>query len=356
MIEKLVIGAAMALAMVAGVHAQPMDKVKAGFVYVGPIGDHGWSYQHDQGRLAVEKALGDKVETTFVENVAEGPDAERVIRELANSGHNIIFTTSFGFMQPTLKVAKQFPDVKFEHATGYMRADNLATYSARFYEGRYVIGRIAGKMSKSGIVGYVASVPIPEVVRGINSFLLGMQSVRPDARIKVVWVNEWYNPSKEAAAAQALIDQGADIITQHTDSAAPLQVAETRGVVGFGQASDMINFAPKAQLTSIVDDWSEYYTKRVTAVLEGTWKSQDLWGGFAAHMVKMAPYTNLPDDVKQMALETEAAIREGKLHPFKGPIFRQDGTQVIGEGETLTDEVLLSMDYYVKGVEGELPK
>ena len=356
MIKKLVIGAAVALVTAAAVHAEPMDKVKAAFVYVGPIGDHGWSYQHNQGRLAVEKALGDKVETTFVENVAEGPDAERVIRELANSGNNIIFTTSFGFMQPTLKVAKQFPDVKFEHATGYMRADNVATYSARFYEGRYVIGQIAGKMSKSGIVGYVASVPIPEVVRGINSFILGMQSVRPDARIKVVWVNEWYNPSKESAAAQALIDQGADVITQHTDSAAPLQVAESRGVVGFGQASDMINFAKKAQLTAIVDDWSEYYTTRVKAVLDGTWESQDLWGGFAAHMVKMAPYTNLPDDVKQMAMDTETAIREGKLHPFKGPIFRQDGTQVIGEGETLTDEVLLSMDYYVKGVEGDLPK
>jgi len=353
-IGRVMMGAVLALMTAAGALAQ--DKVKAGFVYIGPVGDHGWSYQHNEGRLAVEKAFGDRVETTFVENIAEGPDAERVIGELASSGHDIIFTTSFGFMQPTLKVARQFPDVKFEHATGYMTADNLATYSARFYEGRYVIGQIAGKMSKSGIVGYVASVPIPEVMQGINAFMLGMQSVRPDGRIKVIWLNEWYNPAKESDAAKALIDQGADVITQHTDSPAPLQVAEARGVVVFGQASDMIAFAPKAQLTSIVDDWSEYYISRIRAVQDGSWKSQDIWGGFAAHMVKMAPYTNLPDEVKQMAMETESAIREGRIHPFQGPIVRQDGREVVGKGETLNDESLLSMDFYVKGVEGDLPK
>lgn len=347
--------AAVAIAAVPAV-AVAKDKVKAGFVYVGPIGDHGYSYQHDQGRLAMAKALGDKVETTFVENVAEGPDAERVIRELAQSGHDIVFTTSFGFMNPTVKVAERFPDVKFEHATGYKRADNVATYSARFYEGRYVIGQIAGKMSKTGIVGYVASFPIPEVVRGINSFMLGMQSVRPDAKIKIVWVNSWFDPAKEGDAAKALIDQGADIITQHTDSPAPLQVAEQRGVFAFGQASDMIKFAPKAQLTAIIDDWSSYYISRVKAVLDDSWKSEDVWGGFAADMVKMAPFTNMPDDVAAMAAETEKAIHDGKLHPFQGPIFKQDGTEVAKEGEVLSDEVLLGMNYYVKGIDDQLPQ
>ncbi|MGE0845573.1 MAG: BMP family ABC transporter substrate-binding protein [Flavobacteriaceae bacterium] len=347
--------AAVAIAAVPAV-AVAKDKVKAGFVYVGPIGDHGYSYQHDQGRLAMAKALGDKVETTFVENVAEGPDAERVIRELAQSGHDIVFTTSFGFMNPTVKVAERFPDVKFEHATGYKRAENVATYSARFYEGRYVIGQIAGKMSKTGIVGYVASFPIPEVVRGINSFMLGMQSVRPDAKIKIVWVNSWFDPAKEGDAAKALIDQGADIITQHTDSPAPLQVAEQRGVFAFGQASDMIKFAPKAQLTAIIDDWSSYYISRVKAVLDDSWKSEDVWGGFAADMVKMAPFTNMPDDVAAMAAETEKAIHDGKLHPFQGPIFKQDGTEVAKEGEVLSDEVLLGMNYYVKGIDDQLPQ
>ena len=251
--------------------AAAADKLKVGFVYVGPVSDFGWTHQHDQGRQALQKALGDKVETSFVESVKEGPDAERVIDQLASSGHGLIFTTSFGYMNATVKVAKRYPDVKFEHATGYKRAANLATYAARFYEGRYVAGVIAGKLSKSNIVGYVGSVPIPEVVRGINSFMLGAHSVNPAMKIKIVWVNAWYDPGKEGDAAKALIDQGADIISQHTDSAAPLQVAETRGVKGFGQASDMIAFAPKAQLTAIVDNWSDYYTARAKAVSSRAW-------------------------------------------------------------------------------------
>ena len=332
------------------------DKLKVGFIYVGPIGDHGWTYTHDQGRLMVEEALGDKVETVYVENVPEGPDAERAITRLARDGAGLIFTTSFGYMDPTNKVAKNFPDVKFEHATGYKRADNVATYSARFYEGRYVIGQIAASVSKSGVAGYVASFPIPEVVRGINAFMLGAQSVNPDFKVKVVWVNSWFDPGKEADAAKVMIGQGADVISQHTDSTAPLQIAEEKGVVGFGQASDMIHFAPKAQLTSIIDAWGPYYVARTQAVLDGTWESMDTWDGMGAGMVVMAPYTNLSDDVVAMATETAEKIRTGAMHVFDGPIHRQDGEMVIGEGEHLDDGTLLGMNWYVQGVDDELPQ
>ena len=308
-------------------------QTKVGFIYVGPIGDHGWTYRHEQGRLAIEKAFGDKVKTTFVESVKEGPDAERVIRQLAATGHKLIFTTSFGFMNPTLKVAKRFPNVRFEHATGYKQAKNVGTYSARFYQGRYIAGVIAGKLSKSNKVGYVASFPIPEVVRGINAFLLGARSVNPAMRISVVWVNSWYDPGKEGDAAKALIDQGADIITQHTDSPAPLQVAENRGVKGFGQASDMVHFAPKAQLSAIIDNWDNYYVDRTRAVLDGTWKSQDVWYGLKEGMVEMAPYKNMPADVAALAQKTEDAIRNGTLHPFAGPIKDQSGKLVVEAGK-----------------------
>ena len=332
------------------------DKVKVGFVYVGPVGDHGWSYQHDQGRQAIEAALGDKAETTFVESVAEGQDAERVIRQLASTGHDLIFTTSFGFMNPTLKVAKQFPNVKFEHATGYKRADNVSTYAARFYEGRYIIGRIAGQMTKSNVIGYIASFPIPEVVRGINSFAQGLRSVNPDAQVKVVWVNSWFDPGKESDAAKTLIDQGADILTQHTDSPAPLQVAQERGIMGFGQASDMHQFAPTAQLTSIVDDWSEYYVSRAQAVLDGSWESSDTWDGLAQEMVVMSPYADsLPAEVKADAEKIQAALTSGELHAFKGPINNQAGEVMIAEGENASDDMLLGMDWYVEGVDGQLP-
>ena len=333
--------------------AMAADKVKVGFVYVGPVGDHGWSYRHDIGRQAIEAALGDKVETSFVESVKEGPDAERVLRDLASRGHNLIFTTSFGFMNPTIKVAKRHKDVMFEHATGYKRAPNVATYAGRFYEGRTVIGKIAGRMTKSGIVGYIGSFPIPEVVRGINAFTLALQSERPDAVVKVVWANTWYDPGKEGDAAKALIDQGADIIVQHTDSPAALQVAEQRGVYAFGQASDMAAFAPKAQLTAIVDNWDKYYVSRAKAVLDGTWESGDTWGGLNTGMVEMAPYGDaVPDDVRKLADETVAAIKDGSLHPFTGPVMDQAGTVRIPEGETASDEMLLGMDWYVPGVEG----
>ena len=353
--KKIMGLAAAALLGFSVIGAEAADKLKVGFIYVGPIGDHGWSYQHNQGRLAIEKEFGDKIETVYIENVSEGPDAERAIERLARDGAGLIFTTSFGFMNPTLKVAEKFPDVKFEHATGYKRSDNLSTYSARFYEGRYVIGQMAAKMSKTGTAGYVGSVPIPEVVRGINSFMLGAQSVNPDFKVKVVWVNSWYDPGKEADAAKALLDQGADVISQHTDSPAPLQVAEERGAVGFGQASDMIAFAPKAQLTAIVDDWSAYYIRRVQAVLDGTWKSEDVWGGFDKDMVVMAPYTNVPEDVAKEAAATAEKIRSGEFHPFTGPIFKQDGSEAVGAGIIIDDGTLLGMNWYVKGIDDKLP-
>ncbi len=345
-----------AVAIAAASTAFAAEKLKVGFVYVGPVGDFGYSYQHDQGRQAMQKALGDKVETTFLENVPE-TDSDRSIEQLARSGHKLIFTTSFGYMEPTLRVAKKFPGVKFEHATGYKRAENVATYTAKFHEGRYVIGQIAGKMTKTNTIGYVASFPIPEVVAGINAFMLGAQSVNPDVKVKIVWANTWFDPGKEADAAKALLAQGADIISQHTDSAAPLQEAEKAGKLGFGQASDQMRFAPKAQMTAIVDDWSSYYIERTKAVLNGTWKSKDTFGGMDADMVHMAPFANMPDDVKKMAEETFAAIKTKKLNPFKCPVLDQDGKAVeCKDGKALTDKQITSMNWYVKGVDDKLPK
>ncbi|MYZ49395.1 BMP family ABC transporter substrate-binding protein [Propylenella binzhouense] len=347
--------AAAALVLAAG-GAGAQEKLKVGFIYVGPHNDGGWSQRHDVARQEIEKALGDKVETTYVENVSEGPDAERVIEQLARAGNKLIFTTSFGFMNPTLKVAQRFKDVKFEHATGFKQAANVATYNARFYEGRYILGQIAAKMSKTGVAGYIGSFPIPEVVMGINAYALGARSINPDFKIKVVWANTWHDPGKEADAAKVLLDQGADIIAQHTDSPAPLQIAAERGAYGFGQASDMIEFAPKNQLTAIIDNWGPYYIERVKAVLDGTWKSHDVWYGIPEGMVQMAPYTNMPDDVKKMAEETEEKIRTGQLHPFAGPIKKQDGSVAAEAGKTIPDSELLGMNYYVEGVEGDLPK
>src|SRR5690349_14048325 len=265
------------LAVTAG-GAGAADKLKACWVYVGPHNDGGYSEGHDKGRQMVDKELGDKVETSYVENVPEGPDAERAIERLARSGCKIVFTTSFGFMDPTLKVAAKFPDVKFEHATGFKTAENVTTYNARFYEGRYIIGQIAAKQSKAGVAGYIVSFPIPEVIMGINSFMLGAQSVNPNFKVKIVWVNSWYDPGKEADAAKVLFGQGADLIVQHTDSTAALQIAEEKGLKGFGQSSDMIKFAPHAQLTANTDNWGDYYVQEVKKVLDGTWKSGVTWG------------------------------------------------------------------------------
>ena len=346
--------AGLAIAAITGASAQ--EKLKVGFIYVGPIGDMGWSYQHEVGRKAIEEAYKGKIDTTYLENVNEGPDAERSIEQLVRAGNKLIYTTSFGFMDATAKVAKKYPNVMFEHATGYKRDKNLATYSGRFYEGRYIQGQIAAKMSKTGTIGYIGSFPIPEVVSGINAMMLGAQSVRPDMKVKIIWVNSWYDPGKEAAAARALADQGADILTQHTDSAAAMQFANDRGILAFGQDTDMIKFGPKAQLTSIMNNWGPYYIERVKAELDGTWKSEDFWGGLKSKLVVMAPYTNMPDDVKKLAMETEAAITEGKLQPFKCPIVSQDGKEVECKGGThLDDGQVLGMNFYVKGIDEKIP-
>src|SRR5688500_1359028 len=334
-------------------------KVKACFIYVGPIGDFGWSYQHHQGALEAQKNLGGEgeVELAYLESVPEGADAERALERFARSGCNIIFTTSFGYMDATNAVAKKFPDVKFEHATGFKReSPNVATYNSKFHEGRYVQGIIAAKMSKAGVAGYIGSFPIPEVVMGINAFVLGAQSVNPDFKLKVVWANTWFDPGKEADAAKALIDQGVDIITQHTDSTAPMQVATERGIKAFGQASDMIKFGPETQLTSIVDDWGPYYIERVKAVIDGSWQQQDVWGGMKEGHVVMAPYTNKHDDVKKLAAETEAKIKSGEFNTFTGPISKQHGTEWLKAGEVSDDGTLLGMNFYVKGVDDKLPK
>ncbi|WP_299439501.1 BMP family ABC transporter substrate-binding protein [uncultured Rhodospira sp.] len=351
-------GAGLAAASALGVPARAADDpLKVGFIYVGPVGDYGWSYQHDQGRLAVEEEFGDAVETTFVESVPEGADAERVLTQLAAGGHGLIFTTSFGFMNPTLKVARRFPDVKFEHCTGYKRADNVSTYAARFYEGRYVIGVIAGLMTKSNVIGYIGAVPIPEVVRGINAFTQGLRSVNPEATVKVIWVNAWYDPAKEREVAETLVAQGADILSQHTDSPAPIQVAAEKGIHAFGQATDMRQFGPEAHLTAIEDDWRDYYIQRTRAVLDGTWESTDTWGGLASGMVRITDYNDaLPERVVAAAETSRAAIEAGTFHPLSGPLRNQAGEVVIPEGEAPTDEALLSMDWFVEGVQGRVPK
>jgi simple sugar transport system substrate-binding protein len=332
------------------------DKLKVGFIYLGPVGDMGWTYQHEVGRQGLVKDLGDKIETTYLENVPEGPDAERSIEQLVRSGHKLIFTTSFGYMDPTLKVAKKYPGVHFEHATGYKRDKNMATYSGRWYEARYIQGQIAGKMSKTGVLGYIVSFPIPEVIMGINATMLGAQSINPNIKVKIIWVNTWFDPGKEADAAKALLDQGADVIMQHTDSPAAVQIAAARGALAFGQDSDMIKFGPKTQLTSIVDNWAPYYEERVKAELAGKWTSTDTWGGLKSKLVVMAPYTNMPDDVKKMAEATEAAIVAGTLHPFKCPVIAQDGKAVeCKNGKNLDDGQILSMNFYVKGVDDKMP-
>lgn len=346
------LSAASAMVLVAA-SAQAQDKFKACFVYVGSHTDGGYSEGHDHGRQFLEKELGDKVQTSFVENVAEA-DSERTFERLAREGCNIVFGTSFGFMDPELKVAKRFPKVLFEHATGFKTADNMATYNARFYEGRYIQGQIAAKMSKAGLAGYIVSFPIPEVIMGINSFTLGAQSINPDFKVKIVWVRSWFDPGKEADAAKALFDQGADIVAQHTDSPAPLQIAQERGLHGFGQASDMISFAPKAQYTAIVDNWGPYYVERVKAAMDGTWKSQQSWEGLKEKILVMAPYTNLPDDVKKMAEETEAKI-VGGWNPFTGPVSKQDGSPWLKDGEVSDDGTLLGMNFYVKGIDDAIP-
>ena len=354
-LTKLLASAALAAGLATAAIAQ--DKTKVGFVYVGPVGDGGWTYEHDQGRLAVEAEFGDQVETVFVENVAEGPDSERVMTQMALDGADLIFTTSFGFMDPTINVAKKFPNVKFEHATGYKRSDNVSSYSARFYEGRAVQGHIAGNMTESNIVGYIGSFPIPEVIRGINASYLHAKKVNPDVEFKIIWVYTWFDPAKEADAAKTLIDQGADVILQHTDSTAPqAAAAEAGNVVTFGQASDMSEYAPFPRVSSIIDNWSPYYIARTKAVIDGTWSSVDTWDGISTGMVEIGEISDrVPADVKAEAEAMAAAIGAGEYHPFTGPITKQDGTAWLAEGDVADDGTLAGMNFYVEGIEGEIP-
>ncbi|MDK8871447.1 MULTISPECIES: BMP family ABC transporter substrate-binding protein [Paracoccus] len=333
------------------------EKLKVGFIYVGPVGDGGWTYQHDLARQAVEREYGDRVETTYIESVPEGADAERAITQLALSGHKLIFTTSFGFMDATINVAKKFPDVKFEHATGYKTAENVATYDARFYEGRAVLGTIAGRMTKSNKIGYIGSFPIPEVVQGINSAYIHARKVNPDVEMKVVWAYTWFDPAKEADAAAALIAEGVDVFMQHTDSTAPLAKAQEAGAFGFGQASDMSNFAPQPRLASIIDNWEPYYIKRVGEALEGTWKSHGVWLGIGDGEVVIGEITDaVPAEVKAEAEALRDQIASGEYHPFTGPLNKQDGTPWLAEGQVASDEELSSMNFYVEGITAPMPK
>ncbi|HEV8500367.1 MAG TPA: BMP family ABC transporter substrate-binding protein [Casimicrobiaceae bacterium] len=348
--------AVMTLTATAAAQTPAAAPLKIGFVYVSPVGDAGWTSQHDMARKAMEQALAGKVVTQFVENVPEGPDAERVIRELAQKGNGLIFTTSFGFMNPTLKVAQQFPKVKFEHATGYKTAANVGTYNARFYEGRYLAGIVAGRMTKTNVAGYVAAFPIPEVVMGINAFTRGMRSVNPKAEVKVVWTSSWYDPGKERQASETLVSQGADVLTHHTDSTATVQAAEAKQVYAIAYHSDMTKYGPHAQLTAVTHVWDAYYTRVAQSVLDGTWKPDHVWGGIKEGMIRMAPFNAaVPKSVQDEMLKAQADIVAGRLSPFSGPMKDNEGKLRLAAGATMTDEAMNKMDYYVEGVQGKVP-
>src|SRR6478735_12178622 len=321
--------------------AQAPAPLKIGFIYVSPIGDAGWTHQHDIARLAMEKNLAGKVTTKFVENVPEGADAERVIRDLAQSGHKLIFTTSFGYMNPTQKVATQFPNVYFEHATGYKDRKNMGRYNARFYEGRYLAGIVAGRMTKTNVAGYVGAFPIPEVVMGINAFARGMRSVNPKAEVKVVWVSSWFDPGRESEAANTLAAQGADVLTHHTDSTAVVQAAEAKKIYAVSYHSDMSKYGPNAQITAVTHVWDKYYTDRAKAVLDGTWRPDHVWGGIRDGMIAMGPFgKTVPKDAQDQMKKAEAEIASGKLAPFTGPMRDSAGKERLAAGATITDEAL----------------
>jgi len=336
--------------------AAKTEPLKIAFAYVGPVGDGGWTFAHDNGRKAIEQAYGDKVVTSFVEKVPESADAERVIRDLASQGNKLIFGTTFGYMEPMLKVANDLKDVRFEHATGYKTAANLRTYDSRTYEGAYMAGVIAGKMSQTGTLGVVGSIPIPEVVRNINSFTLGAQSVNPKITTKVVWVNEWFNPPKETEAATALINSGADVLMQNTDSSAVLQTAEKMGKRAFGWDSDMTAYGPKAHLGSAIIDWGPYYVKAVGEALDGKWATGQSWWGVkegAIDMVSIA--ADVPDDTKKRIDEIRAGLKDGSFSIWKGPIMDNTGKELVAKDVTADDKFLGGLKTYVKGVEGKVP-
>ncbi len=333
------------------------EPLKIAFAYVGPVGDGGWTFAHDNGRKALEKEFGDKIVTSFVENVPESADAERVIREMASSGNKLVFGTTFGYMEPMLKLAPEFKDVKFEHATGYKQADNRRTYDSRTYEGAYMAGVIAGKMTKTNTLGVVASIPIPEVIRNINSFTLGAQSSNPKVKTKVVWVNGWFDPPKETEAATSLINGGADVLFQNTDSPAVLKTAEAKGKRAFGWDSDMTAYGPKAHLASAVINWGPYYIKATKDALEGTWTGNSgVWWGVkegAIDIVSMAE--DVPAETKAKVEEVKKGLAEGTFAIWKGPLKDNTGKEVLKDGETADDKFLSGVNFYVKGVEGKVP-
>jgi simple sugar transport system substrate-binding protein len=333
------------------------EPIKAGFVYVSPITEAGWTKQHDEGRKAVEKALGQQVKTMFVADVAEGADAERVIRDLAQQGHQIIFTPSFGYMEPTLKVAKEFPNVKFESVTGFKTASNVAASNARYYEGRYLAGIAAGRMTQSNVAGYVAGFPIPEVLQGINAFTLGMRSVNPKATVKVVWLNAWFDPPKEREAAMALFNQDVDVIAFHTGSTAVMAAAQERGKMAVAYHSDMRKIGPDAQIIAVTHQWGDYYTARVKAAMAGTWSSGSVWGGVKEGMIRVGDFgPKVPQKVQDEISAKQKAVGTGKLLPFAGPITDNEGKVVLPAGQSLSDAQILGMNYLVQGVVGRVSR
>ncbi|MBE9637783.1 BMP family ABC transporter substrate-binding protein [Salipiger mangrovisoli] len=353
--RTLLASAAMGLALAAA-PAFAQDKPKIAFVYVGPVNDGGWSQHHHEAAVKMKEHFGDAIEMVEQESVPEGADAERVLTQMALSGADLIFTTSFGYMDPTINVAAKFPDVKFEHATGYKTAENVSAYSARFYEGRAITGYLAGAMTKSNKIGYIGSFPIPEVIRGINSSFLHAKKANPDVEMSVVWLSTWFDPAKEADATQALLDQGVDVVLAHTDSTAPLSVLEKAGGFGFGQAGDMYDYAPQPRLSSIIDEWAPYYIDRVQAIIDGTWTSQNVWQGIGDGMVGIGEITGpVPEDVKSTVLKMKDDIAAGTYHPFTGPINKQDGSAWLADGEVAEDGVLAGMDFYVEGLTAEIP-
>ncbi len=334
--------------------AVAQSRLSVGVVLIGPVGDFGWSHMHDQGRRRMAELLGDRVSATTVESVAP-PDFDRVVTQLVRTGHRLIFTTSFSYFAPTQRLAPQHPGVFFESATGPTTLPNMAIYNARFYEGRYIQGVIAARKSRSKTIGYVATFPVPEVISAINTVMRGAWSVDPAMKVRVVWVNAWSNPAREADAARALIDQGCDVLCSHTDGPAPLQLANERGVFGFGQASDMTRFAPRAHLTSSVNNWGDYYAERAQAVIAGTWRPTDTWGGLGSGMFRMAAWTNMTPEEVSEAERVRDAIAAGRLHPFDGPIIRQDGTTVIAAGQRLTDDQIRAQNHFYQGIEATIP-
>ena len=334
--------------------AQAADPLKIGYVYVGPVNDGGWNTAHEAARQEMMKALGDKVTSSYVENVAEGPDSERVIRDFANQGCGLIFATSVGYMDALMKVAKDFPDIKFEMCTGFKHAPNVANYNIRFHEGRSVIGTIAGMLTKTNVGGYLATFPVPEVVSGINSFQLAAQKVNPKFRTKVIWINTWFDPAKEADAARALIDQGCDVMTQHTDSPAAVQLCESKGIPTFGQGADQSQFAPTMCKTSTEDQWGPFYTTAAKDVLAGSWKPEDEYWGMKEGAIKMAPISHVPDDVKAAGDKVIQGWMDGTYNVYAGPIKDQSGAVKVAEGKTMTDDEILGLNWLVDGVDGKM--